>query len=129
MTTARWLIVLCAALPLIGHAAPAILNRDMPFAAARKLLLKERWKPIIIHAHDGYVRIGVERELAKLHINELDSCSIDYSSCVMRYSRSAECLTVITIGERFKDMEVVEWSYLCPTLPAAPAVRPPRGVE
>lgn len=109
------LIVFLALIPLIAYAAPVALHKDMPFAAARKLLLKEKWKPIHVHAHDDYEPMGVEHELAAAHINEFDSCSIDSSSCVMRYQRGTECLTLFTIGEKIRYMKVVQWSDECPT--------------
>ena len=77
-----------AILPLIVVAAPAALQKDMPYVAARKLLLKEGWLPVNLHLHDDYALMGVERELFKHNFKEFDSCSIDYSSCVMRYKRA-----------------------------------------
>ncbi len=108
------LAILLAALPLVAYAAPAVLQKDMAFSAARKLLLKEKWRPINVHAHDDYVPIGVEHELAQKNIKEFDSCSIDYSNCVMRYKRGEACLTVYNIGEKITDMKVVDWSDACP---------------
>ena len=122
MITTQRLVSLLAALPLIVYAAPAALQKDMSFVAARKLLLTARWKPINVHAHDDYALMGVEHELAKMNFKEFDSCSIDYSNCVMRYKRGDECLTVFTIGEKIKYMKVVHWSDECPTVP--PSVPP-----
>ena len=110
----RQLLVLFALLPLFASAAPATLQKDMPFTAARKLLLKEKWKPINVHAQDGYTFMGVERELARMNIKELDSCSVDYSNCVLRYKRGDDCLSVFTIGEKVKYMKVVDWTAECP---------------
>lgn len=119
------LLPLFAVLPLIAFAAPATLQKDQPFTAARKLLLKARWKPINVHAHDDYALMGVEHELAKMNIKEFDFCSIDYSNCVMRYKRGIECLSVFTIGEHVKHMKVVHWTDECPTgtppLPGQPS--------
>ena len=106
------LVILLAVLPSTVCAAP--LKKDMSFTVARKLLLKARWTPVNVHAHDDYVPMGVEHELAKINFKEFDSCSIDYSNCVMRYKRGNECLTVFTIGEKLKYMKVVDWSDACP---------------
>ncbi|MDC8760672.1 hypothetical protein [Janthinobacterium fluminis] len=115
MIATQRLLILCVVLPLIANAAPAALQKDMSFITARKLLLKEKWKPINVHAHDDYALMGVEHELAKRNFKEFDSCSIDYSNCIMRYKRGGECLTVFTIGEKIKYMKVVHWSDECPT--------------
>lgn len=120
MITTRQLLPLIAVLPFIAFAAPTALQKDMSFTAARKLLLKEKWKPINVHARDNYALMGVEHELAKMNIKEFDSCSIDYSNCVMRYTRGDECLSVFTIGEKMKYMKVVHWTEECPT-PQPPA--------
>jgi hypothetical protein len=103
-----------AMLPLIVFAAPAALQKDMPYVAARKLLLKEGWLPINLHLHDDYELMGVEHELSKHNFKEFDSCSIDYSNCVMRYKRAKKCLTVYTIGEKIRDMKVVDWNSVRP---------------
>lgn len=123
MNVTRQLLVLFAFFPLFGWATPLTLQKDMPFTAARKLLLKEKWKPINVHARDGYTFMGVERELAKMNIKEFDSCSIDYSNCVLRYKRGDECLSVYTVGEKVKYMKVVHWTAECPALrsPATPS--------
>lgn len=124
ITTSR-LIILLAVFPIIAYAAPVALQKDMSFLAARKLLLKEKWTPINVHAHDDYALIGVEHELAKKNIKEFDSCSIDYSNCLMRYRRGEACLTVYTVGEVVKDMKVVDWSEECHEQP--PPAAPPQN--
>jgi len=86
----------------------------MSFSAARKLLMQQQWKPVHVHADDDYPLMGIEHDLAKLNIREFDSCSIDYSSCIMRYKRGDQCLTVYTIGEKVKYMKVVDWTNECP---------------
>ena len=115
MSRAKRILIFFLAFPLIAYAVSASLQKDAPFAAARKMLLQEKWKPINVHAHDDYALMGVEHELAKMNIKEFDSCSIDSSSCVMRYKRGNECLTVFTIGEKIKYMKVVDWNNECPT--------------
>ena len=115
-----------ATLPLIAYAAPVALQKDMPYVAARTSLLKEGWRPVNLHLHDDYELMGVERELFKHNFKEFDSCSIDYSNCVMHYKRGKQCLTVHTIGERIRYMKVVDWSSECPQSPPSP-VSPPSG--
>ena len=113
MMATRQLLFLFALFPLIAFGSPATLQKDMSFTAARKLLLKEKWKPVNVHAHDDYALMGVEHELAKMNFKEFDSCSIDYSNCIMRYKRGDECLSVFTIGEKVKYMKVVHWTDEC----------------
>lgn len=127
MITTHRLATLLAALPLIAYAEPVALQKDMSFVAARKLLLKERWKPVNVHALDDYALMGVEHELARRNFKEFDSCSIDYSNCVMRYKRGDECLTVFTIGEKIKYMKVIQWSDECP--PQQPPSVPPSATK
>lgn len=113
MRALSWSSLLAGLLPLIVHASPA-LKENMPFVKARALLLKDKWKPVYVHENDDYALMGVERELAKRNFKEFDSCSIDYSNCIMRYKRGDECLTLYTIGEKVKYMTVVQWTEECP---------------
>ncbi|MYM41039.1 hypothetical protein [Duganella qianjiadongensis] len=114
MITVRKILSLASLIPLLATGTPLTLHKDMPFSAARKLLIQQKWKPIHVHADDHYSLMGVEHELAKLNIREFDSCSIDYSNCIMRYKRDDQCLTVYTIGEKVKYMKVVDWTNECP---------------
>jgi hypothetical protein len=118
MTTKRRLLVFFFTLPLIAYAAPPALEKDMSFTTARKLLLKEKWKPVNVHARGDYALMGIEHELAKMNVREFDSCSSDNSSCIMRYERGNECLTVFTIGEKIEYMKVVGWNNECPAPPS-----------
>jgi hypothetical protein len=113
MRALRWFVLLAGLLPLILHASPA-LKENMSFVKARALLLKDKWQPVYVHENDDYALMGVERELAKRNFKEFDSCSIDYSNCIMRYKRGGECLTLHTIGEKVKYMKVVQWTKECP---------------
>jgi hypothetical protein len=115
MIRAKRLLIFFLAFPLVTYAAPVSLHKGSTFSATRKMLLKEKWKPINVHAYDDYALMGVEHELEKMNMKEFDSCSIDSSSCVMRYKRGNECLTVFTIGEKIKYMKVVDWNNECPT--------------
>ena len=114
MISVHHLFFALSLLPAIVFAAPADLRKDMPYLfAARKLLLKEGWMPANLHLHDDYAMIGVEHELSRNNFKEFESCSIDYSNCVMRYKRARQCLTVYTIGEKIRDMKVVDWNSQC----------------
>jgi hypothetical protein len=116
MSRVKRLIMFFFAFPSIASAVPASLQKDSSFFTTRAILLKEHWKPINVHAHNEYALMGVEHELARMGIKEFDSCSIDNSSCVMRYKRGHECLTVFTVGEKIKYMKVVGWNDECPIL-------------
>jgi hypothetical protein len=116
MSQVKRLIIFFFAFPSIVSAAPASLQKDSSFFTTRAILLKEHWKPINVHAHDEYALMGVEHELARSGIKEFDSCSIDNSSCVMRYKRGSECLTVFTVGEKIKYMKIVDWNDECSTV-------------
>ena len=118
MITPRQTLAFFIFLPLFACGATVPLQKDMLFTTARQLLMTEKWRPINVHAHDDYVLMGVEHELAKMNMKEFDSCSIDFSNCLMRYKRSNECLSVFTIGEKVKDMKVVGWTDECPAPPS-----------
>ena len=107
-------------LPLTVVASPVTLHKDMPYINARKLLLKQGWHPVNLHLHDDYAFLGVEHELHNKNFNEFDSCSIDYSNCVMRFKREKKCLTVYTFGEKIRYMKVVDWNNECPAVAAQP---------
>ncbi len=99
---------------MTAEASPAELKKDMHFLSARKMLLKDKWIPVNVHLHDNYALIGVEHELSSNKINEFESCTIDYSNCIMHYKRLDQCLTVYTIGEHPNIMKIVSWSDACP---------------
>ncbi|PCM47365.1 hypothetical protein CP335_22565 [Pseudomonas fluorescens] len=94
-----------------GPAGIAIGER---LVAARAKLVKQGWKPMSMHATDGYEYSGVERELAAHKLFELDTCSFDSSRCILYYSKKGTCLRVDTLGEQFSDMTVTRWTHECP---------------
>lgn len=116
MISMRRMPIVFFALSIVVYANPLEIQKDMSFVAARAMLLKAKWKPFNVHEHDDYALMGVEHELAKRNFKEFDSCSVDYSNCVMRYKRGDECFTLYTIGEKIKDMRVVQWSDECPAI-------------
>lgn len=113
MLSSRYVALCLALFPLMSHTAPLALQKGMSYVSARKILLKDDWKMLNVHAQDAHVPMGVEHELIRKNYREFDSCSIDNSSCVMRYKRGNECLSVFTIGEKIKYMKVVDWSDEC----------------
>jgi hypothetical protein len=120
----RALIWIMAVSPLLAMASdvPVRIREGQSFVAARKVLLKDRWRPIPMHTEGGYQYEGVEKQLIKRGFNEVDSCSIDSSRCIMFYKRAGRCLRVDTIGEQVAIMKVVQWSGECPD-------EPPRKAE
>lgn len=110
------LVWLMAALPLLALAADACvrIHEGQAFVAARRVLLKDRWRPIPMHTEGGYAYEGVEKHLIKRGFNEVDSCSMDSSRCILFYRKGVRCLRVDTIGEQVAIMKVVQWSHECP---------------
>ena len=110
------LVWLMAALPLLALAADASvrIHEGQAFVAARRVLLKDRWRTIPMHTEGGYAYEGVEKHLIKRGFNEVDSCSMDSSRCILFYRKGARCLRVDTIGEQVAIMKVVQWSHECP---------------
>jgi len=82
--------------------------------AARAKLVKQGWKPTPMHATDGYVYSGVEKELAAHKFFELDTCSFDSSRCILYYAKKGTCLRIDTRGEQFNAMTVTRWTRECP---------------
>jgi len=115
----RALIWIMAATPLLATAsdAPLPIREGQSFLAERKVLLKDRWRPIPMHTEGGYQYEGVEKHLIKRGFNEVDSCSIDSSRCILFYKKAGRCLRVDTIGEQVAIMKVVQWSDDCPDAP------------
>lgn len=115
----RALIWITVVSPLLAMAsdAPVRIREGQSFVAARKVLLKDRWRPIPMHTDGGYQYEGVEKHLIKRGFNEVDSCSIDSSRCILFYKRAGRCLRVDTIGEQVAFMKVVQWSDECPDAP------------
>jgi hypothetical protein len=53
-------------------------------------------------------------ELIKRKITEVESCSMDTSSCILFYKKDGKCLRLDTEGAAMKIMKVVAWSNECP---------------
>ncbi len=107
---------------MMSSASPSedYLKKDQLFTAARKLLIKNKWVPVKIHAEQNYEYVGLEKDLITLNILEVDSCSIDSSRCIFYYRKNNQCLRLDTIGEQSKYMKVVQWSDECPEVPLEP---------
>jgi len=104
------------------HNARALVAWRSQKPSARKLLIKDGWKPIPMHTNDHYEYDGVEKELVRRKYMEVDSCSNDSARCVLYYRKKDACLRVDTIGEHVRGMKVVRWTDECPA-PASPAAR------
>jgi len=96
---------------------PANIVVGERLAAAKSKLVKQGWKPTLMHSNDGYEYSGVEKELATRNFFELDTCSFDSSRCILYYAKKGTCLRVDTIGEQFNDMTVTRWTRECPEAP------------
>ncbi|UUT15210.1 hypothetical protein NQ186_13850 [Pseudomonas zeae] len=96
---------------------PADIVVGERLVAARAKLIKQGWKPTLMHTNDGYEYSGVEKELATRSFFELDTCSFDSSRCILYYAKKGTCLRVDTIGEQFNDMTVTRWTRECPEAP------------
>ncbi|VVQ37027.1 hypothetical protein [Pseudomonas fluorescens] len=96
---------------------PAGIIAGERLAAAKSKLVKQGWKPTLMHSNDGYEYSGVEKELAAHKFFELDTCSFDSSRCILYYAKKGICLRVDTIGEQFNDMTVTRWTRECPEAP------------
>jgi hypothetical protein len=90
------------------------LKKGQGFLKARKALQEHGWKPVDVHASDGYEFIGVERILRDSKIYEVDSCAIDKALCIFSYKKNGKCLRLLTHGEELTDMKVDSWSNDCP---------------
>jgi len=88
------------------------IKEGMPFAKARSILLAHAWRPIAVDIESE--RIGVENQLVKKQIIEIESCAIDQPLCIFNYKKGAACLRVMTRGEKVKDLVIDSWSNDCP---------------
>ena len=98
--------------------AQDFLKNDMPFSTARRLILKNGWKPLSLSPSDPSTGRGTqEAVLRKKGIREVDTCSVDAGGlCNFIYQRNEHCLRVSTRGERLIYMRVIDWEVLqqCP---------------
>lgn len=106
------LILVLLAFPSAGYSDE--LKKGMKFLAARKLLIKSKWQPVNVHKDKDYTFIGVENELIKAHIEEVENCAIDKAICQFNYRKKNKCLRLFTQGERIEDMRVYHWTDECP---------------
>lgn len=106
------LILILMLIPNIGYSKE--LKKGMRFLDARRLLIKSKWRPVVTHTAKSYTFIGVENELVKAHIEEVESCAVDKAICQFNYKKGNKCLRLFTQGEKIKDMRVYHWSDECP---------------
>lgn len=94
------------------------LQKGASFVGVRARLIKSGWKPIRMHADDGYEYDGAEKRLADRKFFEVDSCSTDSGSlCIFYYAKDGSCLRVDTVGEQVDAMRVTRWDDTCPSEP------------
>lgn len=92
------LIFLCLIVTAPVLACAKDIKAGMPFIAARKLLLSQKWKPFNVHANKDYQYVGIENVLIKKGFNELENCAIDKPYCIFNYKKSDQCLRLMTLG-------------------------------
>lgn len=95
-------------------AAATPLKENALFLGVRRALLQEKWQPVNVRSNRDTV-MGVEHELIEKGIYEFESCSIDFSNCILHYRKKDNCLTVYTKGEQLRTMRVVAWTNACPS--------------
>jgi hypothetical protein len=94
------------------------LQKGASFVGVRAGLIKSGWKPVRMHADDGYEYDGTEKRLADRKLFEVDSCSTDSGSlCIFYYAKDGSCLRVDTVGEQVDAMRVTRWDDSCPNEP------------
>jgi NAD-dependent dihydropyrimidine dehydrogenase PreA subunit len=96
------------------------LRPGMAFLKARAMLQAGGWRPVDMHANDGYEFIGVEKKLKARHVNEIESCAIDRGLCIFNYKKSARCIRLIARGEDVGGMRIDSWSHACPEAATVP---------
>ena len=106
------LVLICTLLSTETYAQE--LKKGMPFKQGRKLLLKEKWRPVNVHKNDGYEYLGLERNMFNAHITEVDACAVDRPLCVLHYKKGKDCLRLITQGESLSELTVSSWTNECP---------------
>ena len=98
-------------LPIAAHAeAPKI---GMNFLHARKMLILDGWSPIPAVVPEGGF-IGIENQLIRSGVGEVNSCAIDKAACIFYYKRRTNCLKVETEGEVVNNMRIAHLSHTCP---------------
>lgn len=86
------------------------IEKGMPFSQARKLLLKQNWKPTRTIRNTEH--FAVDKALLEKNIVEVDFCTVD-SFCVFRYTRHGQCLKIVAHGEELNTLTVSGWDSSC----------------
>ncbi|WP_295748375.1 hypothetical protein [Undibacterium sp.] len=111
----RYLVLLLLIfIPLISQSKTMEIENGMSLEKARKLLIKDKWRPVNVHVRDQYEYFGVEKELVERKIYEVEGCAMDKPLCIFHYKKADKCLRVITYGEQIKDMKIDHWTNACP---------------
>jgi hypothetical protein len=116
MSLAR--IAVCLSL-LLGNIFPAVACAQEPengtsFLTTRNMLISEGWQPLNVHEGKKFSPMGIERQLIKAHIQEVDSCAVDMPLCLFHYKKADKCLRLVTQGETLQDLSVYNFTYECP---------------
>ena len=84
------------------------ISVHMPFLAARKVILKDGWLPVVTQQES--ILTGLERTLARKHrVREIDHCTMDLPLCMFKYQKGGNTLTVFSWGEQMNYLELKFW--------------------
>jgi hypothetical protein len=103
-------IGLLCSVSLFSSAVEVPIKEGMPFAQARKALIKNGWKPNPTYSGE----FGVESVIQRKGFNEIESCSEGVRYCSFNYVKNGDCLGVGTVGEEVRDMTIYSWNFKCP---------------
>jgi hypothetical protein len=87
------------------------LKKGMSFVSARRLLLKQQWRPQKTMRTTEH--FAVDKALLKQHIVEVEVCTVD-SFCIFRYVKNGKCLKLVAHGEDLNGLTVSTWDNSCP---------------
>ena len=90
------------------------LQKGMSFTSARRLLLKQQWRPQKTTRTTAH--FAVDKALLRQHIIEVEVCTVD-SFCIFRYTRNGQCLKLVARGEDLNGLTVATWDNSCPDTP------------
>jgi len=94
----------------ISSAADVPIKEGMSFTQARKVLIKNGWKPNPTYSGE----FGIESIIQRKGFNEIESCTEGVRFCSFNYIKNGDCLGVGTVGEEVKDMKIYSWNFKCP---------------
>ena len=107
------LVLLIACALCAPWAQAAALKKGRLFPKVRQELIASGWQPVRLRAEKRDSVIGVETELLREGVLEVESCAMDKAVCLFNYRRKGRCLPVITRGEAYAGMRVQGWRGGC----------------